>query len=133
MTINFDDIKYETKLIRNPLKKKSDNMKETAYQWLVTVNGQSFDYFTGSGLVINTQKIYQNERPKTPSLKDVLYSLVMDSDACEMPFDSWCSNFGYNTDSRKALETYLACQENTLKLRNAKIDLSAIREALQDY
>jgi hypothetical protein len=26
-------------------------------------------------------------------------------------FDDWCSNFGYETDSRKALETYLKCQE----------------------
>lgn len=63
----------------------------------------------------------------------MLYSLVMDSDACDMSFDDWCSNFGYETYSRKALDTYLECQKNALKLRKAGIDIEAERERLWDY
>jgi hypothetical protein len=56
-----------------------------------------------------------------------------DSDACTMSFNEWCDNFGYETDSRKALSTYHACQENTEKLRKAKLPIEAVKEALQDY
>lgn len=31
-------------------------------------------------------------------------------------FEDWCSGFGYSTDSRKALETYLHCQNQYASL-----------------
>jgi hypothetical protein len=55
-------------------------------------------------------------QPVQPDIDGVLYSLVMDYLAGQNSFEDFCSDFGYDTDSRKALETYLACQGNGLKL-----------------
>ena len=63
-----------------------------------------------------------------------MYCLIVDSEACSETFESWCSNFGYDTDSRKAMDTYLACQKNGEKLRKAGVtDIEAAREAFRDY
>lgn len=120
-------ILFKCVLIREPYSKKSDNWEDTAFAWRAWVNNESFKYFTGSGLV------NPNGRPKPPTLDDVLYALVSDAEACDMSFDDWCSSFGYDTDSRKALDTYLACQRNATKLRKAGIDIDAERERLADY
>lgn len=71
-----------------------------------------------------------------PKLDDVLYSLASDADAIEHPtFESWASDFGYDTDSRKAEAIYRACLETALKLRSALGDegLRQLRDACQDY
>ena len=52
-----------------------------------------------------------------PEVEDVVYSLVLDADACSQTFDEWCNNYGYNNDSRKALAMYLKCQELGTKIR----------------
>jgi hypothetical protein len=49
--------------------------------------------------------------PVEPELTDVMYSIVMDASSAEDTFEDWCYNLGYDTDSRKALDTYLKCQE----------------------
>ena len=120
-------IKFEAHLIRAPYVKKSDNWQDTAFSWRVWINDQSFEYYTGSGLVL------KNGTPKKPVLDDVLYSLLMDSSACDMSFEDWCSDFGYETDSRKALQTYLDCQNNTHKLRKTGICIETEKERLADY
>ena len=148
---------FKAILIREPIKAKSDEWKETAHKWAVTINGQSFDYYTGlahrtdAGRIRSTggftfkelkhksltdiglKELFQVSHATPPILDDVLHSLVMDSDACETSFCDWCGDFGYETDSRKALEIYLACQENATKLRKAGIDIAAERERLADY
>lgn len=48
-------------------------------------------------------------RPVAPSAASVLHSLLLDAQGAEQPFDYWCSDFGYDTDSRKALDIYEAC------------------------
>jgi hypothetical protein len=49
--------------------------------------------------------------PTPPTLYDVLTGLK--SDATEgRTFAEWCGDYGYDTDSRKAMTTYLACQES---------------------
>jgi hypothetical protein len=148
-------MEFKATLIRWPLRHKSDDWRETAFKWLVSINGQEFDYYTGQGhVVFKTKGKYwleahygiadstrlldisewlQYVNPREPSLDDVLYSLVMDASACESSFDDWCSDFGYDTDSRKALETYLLCQENTTKLRKAGVNMTKERERLEDY
>lgn len=117
----------EAILVRCPVSKKSDDWQETAFHWLIDINGQKFDYYAGSGHVTESGK------PKKPLYDDVLYCLVSDADAAEMTFADWCSNLGYDTDSRKALSIYEQCQQNADKLRKAKIDIAAERERLQDY
>lgn len=54
-------------------------------------------------------------RAKAPlDIGDVLISLQCDSREWEATFEDWCANLGYDTDSRKALEIFEACQ-NTAK------------------
>jgi hypothetical protein len=70
-----------------------------------------------------------------PHAAGVLHSLLLDADAAEQSFASWCSELGYDTDSRKALATYEACQANSDKLCRVfdRVAREALREALQDY
>lgn len=50
--------------------------------------------------------------PIAPSVADVVSCLLSDcSSASNDTFESFCSEFGYDTDSRKALKTYKACQK----------------------
>ena len=79
--------------------------------WQFTIKGQTFDYFTCLGHRDKPAK------PQTPPIAGLLYSLILDSSACNESFASWCDNFGYATDSRKALKIYEQCQEDFDKLR----------------
>lgn len=49
-------------------------------------------------------------RPVAPSLATVLESLALDVSCGEYTFNDFCAELGYDTDSRKALDTYLAYQ-----------------------
>lgn len=116
----------------------------------------TFDFFTGPGLrdlpawglkagwrggpaprpgSVLHQEWVASAKPKAPHAADLLHSLISDSSAAEQSFASWCSEYGYDTDSRKALATYEECQRNADKLRKLfKADeLAALSEALQDY
>jgi len=56
-------------------------------------------FFTGSGWT------------REPSASDVLECLVSDASSvdCAQSFEEWASDLGYDTDSRKAEETYKNC------------------------
>lgn len=54
--------------------------------------------------------------PIPPTLYDVFCSLKADATNGET-FDDWCANYGYDTDSRKAMDTYLACQQSEVEAR----------------
>lgn len=112
-------IEYRAKCLMLATKNKSDNWQETADQWCITINGIGFEYYTGIG-----HRDKKTDRPQKPELSGVLSSLALDAMACDESFNDWCSNFGFDTDSRKALETYLACQENASKLRKAGVYLT---------
>jgi hypothetical protein len=47
---------------------------------------------------------------------DVVSSLAIDAVGAEQTFEDWCGDLGWDTDSRKALATYLACQEERKQL-----------------
>ena len=69
-----------------------------------------------------------------PTLPGVLSSLLMESDAHGQTFEDWCGEFGYDTDSRSAEETFRACELIGRQLH--KVDaktLEQAREILQDY
>lgn len=71
-----------------------------------------------------------------PELRDVLYSLVSDSDVLESSgFEDWASNLGYDTDSRKAEAIYNSCIEIALKLKAliGQANLDKLRELYQGY
>lgn len=71
-----------------------------------------------------------------PNIIDVLYCLIMDSDVLERGgFEEWASDYGYDTDSRKAEQTYKLCLEQSLKLKELirQDELDQLRDAYQDY
>ena len=66
---------------------------------------------------------------------ELLHSVLLDSHANEVSHADWCADYGYDEDSRKGLETYLACQENYNKLLKVltRSQLDHIAELLEDY
>jgi hypothetical protein len=138
---------------------------ELQVHWTVSIGGVQFDYQTGIGhlpkqfaKLTNSNKIvdfqelcriceegrygqalrhiWHNDVENHPSAASVLYCILCDSDALDSPtFESWAADLGYDTDSRKAEQTYRACLENGLKLRRVlgESGLVKLRELLQDY
>lgn len=52
----------------------------------------------------------------SPSLEEVLYSLVMEAPARDTTFEEFCDEYGYSDDSRKAEAMYNACVDIGRKL-----------------
>jgi hypothetical protein len=60
----------------------------------------------------------------------------MDSDVLDFTcFEDWASEFGYDTDSRKAAKVYQACLQTALKFRQFfnEAELTELRELFSDY
>ncbi len=75
-------------------------------------------------------------KPILPDTASVIHGLLLDASAIDHPtFESWASDFGYDSDSRSAERTYRACLEIGLALRAAIGDkgLQQLRDAAQDY
>lgn len=63
---------------------------------------------------------------KIPTVKEILYALATDASLAEGTFKDFCDNLGYDSDSRKALDIYLRCQETHNMLRMLKLDTQRI-------
>lgn len=90
---------------------------------------------TGLGLRRKSKTSYMPPYPVVPNAASVLHSLAMDSEAINDSFNNWCDNFGYDSDSIKALNTYQECckiGKEFNKLFDRK-EIEALREMLQDY
>jgi hypothetical protein len=98
--------------------------------WRVKFAGFETDYFMGLG---NRNK--KTGRPVAPTAASVLYSLVSDSNALYSSFKHWCDDYGYDSDSIKAFDTYRACCEIGEKLAKVftRVQMNELRELLQDY
>lgn len=110
----------------------NDEWRKRANKWQVRLVyfGKEYvtDFYMGSGLVDEMNK------PKKPTKKDILYSLIM-SDVRGMNFDDFCNEFGYDNDSIKALKIYEACQKETKAFYNMfdEEEREILGELLQDY
>lgn len=107
------------------------------FRWVVRIGTEAFDYKTGVGHAtpVYSKTGSKNKRPENsitqnengfpqewihvPKIRDVIDCLVSDANSGAETFPEFCSNMGYDTDSRSALETYLACQQGGEKLRRA--------------
>lgn len=72
----------------------------------------STPYFTGTGHRAKPRKRMSwdtSPRPVAPTAASVLRCLISDAQGAEQPFDYWCADYGYDTDSMKALNTHNAC------------------------
>jgi hypothetical protein len=63
----------------------------------------------------NTCAKVANRMKLQPKLIDVISSVLMDATALHMTFEDWCSEFGYDNDSKKAEKIYNACCDNARK------------------
>lgn len=70
-----------------------------------------------------------------PDSHDVIYSLLMDSEALESDsYEWWAGNFGYDEDSRAGEAVYNACVKIALQFRKiGESVIAELREAYQDY
>ncbi|QXV72200.1 hypothetical protein Acf1_00003 [Acidovorax phage ACF1] len=105
---------------------------------------ESFDYFTGTwdretirgykAVVIPGAKHvrgqWEAQRPQVPPIAGLLHSLITDSSAAEQTFAAWCNEFGYDSDSRKVIATYEACQKGYDQM--ARLFTRGERETLQE-
>ena len=111
---------------------RDDEWKKGANKWQVRLVYFDKEYVTnfymGSGLVD------EMGRPKKPTKKDILYSMIMD-DVSDMNFNDFCDEFGYNNDSIKALKIYKACLKETKAYYNMfdSEEREVLEELLQDY
>lgn len=127
------------------------------YRWKVILGGQSFDYQMGSAHFTppTNKNGRRNYKPKgiesiahnpsgdgwnrgwihCPDFKGVLYSLRSDGQCGEDTHQDFCDNMGYDIDSRKGLEIYLACQVNGNAFRGifTSDELKLIDSQLEDY
>lgn len=89
-----------------------------------------------SSMGISSSSLPGKRAALEPTLAEVLYCLSNDAGAIDHPtFESWASDYGYDTDSRKGEAAYRTCLEIGLKLRAfiGEEGLEELREALQDY
>jgi hypothetical protein len=78
----------------------------------------SLPYKCGTGHVFpKTASFAIRGKPKPPAPAEVLASYCRDWTDSDCAFDEWAANYGYDTDSRKALATYEQCREAGFKLR----------------
>lgn len=155
--MDFSYIDFKTVLVREPIAFNSDEWQKNAHQWVVIINQETFDYYTGlahrkakagcdseykylSNLPFGKkltqagfEKMIQISKPTPPKIEDVLYSLIGDSDASEMTFSEWCANYGCDDDSRKMLDVYLKCQDNAKKLNKALTITPEMRDFFAEY
>ena len=56
--------------------------------------------------------------PRKPTLQDILSCLIMDADGADaLTFEEWCSDFGYDTDSRKAERIFNESRRSSVLLQ----------------
>jgi len=86
-----------------------DDWKRESNPWTVTLRFQrrrlTVPFWTGS--LITTE----------PTAADVLSCLCSDARGGESTFEEFCSDFGYDTDSRKAERLYRECERSAKRVR----------------
>jgi hypothetical protein len=109
-----------------------ESKKNKCDEWRISIETKagfwSTGYWTGLGHRTKTYNAYGkkwdalakkhfDDKPKKPKIADVMYSLFMDASAADENFHDWCDNFGFSSDSIKALNTYKQCLEIAAQLR----------------
>lgn len=79
-------------------------------------NKQSLSSQTMSRLIQSSPAILRLFA-KTCNPAEVLARVCADAKSAEQPFEYWAGDFGYDTDSIKALTTYHVCQSEGVKAR----------------
>lgn len=89
---------FKAKFIKNDVYFTDDKQTRDIYRITLTRNGQKWTFRFG-------QSIADSDQNTPPTTYDVLASITKYKPES---FEYWCYEFGYDTDSRKALKTYKA-------------------------
>lgn len=123
-----DDVKFEPAYRGTGF--GDDDWQRKANLWDIALEyqGRKFrtDYWMGAGLTQakvlagakptfgrDSRRVY----PRVPTRDEVLGSLASDCSLGEQTFRDFCGDLGYDTDSRKALATWEACNNMVDDLR----------------
>lgn len=92
--------------------------------WRVSIARHRFDF-----------RMDVEHNKKTPSLANVLHSLILNTKTMKLAFDDFCAEFGYDEDSIRTHEIYKSCLKNTRKLQKIYTpeQIDQIRDVLSDY
>ena len=60
------------------------------------------------------------------------YCFLSDGDSSRYGFENFCSEFGYDTDSRKAYKTFKACEKSLKKAERIGIDEEMACDIMND-
>lgn len=73
-----------------------------------------------------------NKNKRSTDAKFAVYCFLSDALAGENSFEDFCSEFGYDTDSRKAEKIYKACEKSAEKAKRIFSDLYQAIEFFQE-
>jgi len=105
---------------RNPNMEHDDKeWSRSATHWRVTLRARVSE---GDRRILRSMTTYFSQGPahtKEPTAEEVLDCLLSDAAGIEnaSTFDNWCSEYGYDVDSRAAERTYQACRREAIKLK----------------
>lgn len=73
--------------------------------------------------------------PIPPTIEDVLYCLLADASCVQygQTFEEFCSELGYDTDSRKAEKIFNVCRDVWAALIRLGADFEKLNKLFQDY
>ena len=92
---------------RNPHMENSDQMDHWKCRIRSKKTGRSMTLVFSMGV---------GHHGMQPGLDEVLNCLASDSTAIDQSFEDWCSELGYDQDSRRAEKTYNVCLKQAEKL-----------------
>lgn len=114
------------------LKRENETMRVDYYTGLGHRQLSKAKYYSDRGFFPNRKDIQEFRYkaseaallkicdPVKPKIEDVLDCLASDASSYDNArnFEDWCSDFGYDTDSRKAEKTYNLCAELAKDLKH---------------
>lgn len=120
---NFESIPFSAKYYGTRI---IDGWEHNA--WTVKVHGGKFPFDMGIGLVD------KQGNPRVPGIKAVMRCLLSDMRAGDLPFEEFCSEFGYDEDSRKAYALWEGCKNIAVKIESlfSPDEIEAMEKALED-
>lgn len=82
---------------------------------------------------IQAKIIDATSKAVSPSLDNVLYSLVSDAGFGLYEYEDFCLELGYDTDSIKAKKAHESCRDTYFSLLALGIDIESAQDAFCDY
>lgn len=98
---------FKTECVRTDSNPNMENSRDMDH-WRVTLKRKQGRVWEQMTIVFSMGFAHNG---KQPGADDVLNCIALDSGALEMSFGDFCSEFGYDEDSRKAERTWEACKK----------------------